>query len=303
MINRTLLQAVMSKMGTYCAVCDSHDGGHRLSCPTLGVVPVLDLEPNPKILELTAMTTSVPAVRHDHDHTMLENRFLQALEYYWPEVAYGPKPIFPILDERYAAPGRTYHDWSHIHTMLDVLDFLNAEAGGRLKQSDVELIVLAIFFHDVEMNFTRFDNEERSVEFMRSTIGTGKDSVLDRLSHMIMATKHKTVDETDFLTQVFLDIDLWGLGDPDFDRFYDTTARIRAEYVHVEDMTFLRNRILFMKHIRDGRRGPVFYNPMMVNSLLTRETAALTNLSMEITKFESIIADIDYLNRYIPKKE
>lgn len=245
------------------------------------------------------------APRTEYNSLYLHDRFLTAYAYFFPTAAdqlVDGKTLIQSIDRYYMGFGvgqeheRNYHDLTHIQTSLDVLDFIVAETAGRLSNKEIQTLVLAIFFHDVVMDFERHDNEEASVEYMENSISAGTP-LSDKLRHMILATKHKVNTENDFLTQIFLDIDLWVLGDPDFDRFYTTTARIRAEYRHLDDGAFLRGRVKFLEQM--VARGPIFYNPLGLNLLFEMEPNAMTNMTTELTKFQSILDDLNYLNRFM----
>lgn len=240
------------------------------------------------------------------DQLKLASRFLDASLYFREDLAVGSynnfisrnKNVFRNIISLYETKDRVhYHGPQHLLKMLNALDQIQAEAGNRLTKKEIHTIELAIFYHDVVLLPGSRHNEESSVEWMKSQWDEGS-KIMETLEPMILASKHTTNSETDLLTQIFLDLDLWGMGD-DFEEFYDTTARIRAEFAHVDDMEFLKNRVRFIDSMIN--RVPIFYNPMGLNSLYAREPQAVTNLTQERQQFSVIIDTINHLNRYISK--
>jgi predicted metal-dependent HD superfamily phosphohydrolase len=182
-----------------------------------------------------------------------------------------PNEVLASLRERYAEPGRAYHDWSHIAAMLDCAAALRppgpAEPSG---PAEPEAFHLAILFHDAVYEPRARDNERRSAALLREMLGgTRPAATLDRAARLILATEGHVLPEVapgpegEALradAALFLDLDLAILASPpaEFDR-YD--AAIRREYAHVPEADYRRGR----RAVLEGflRRDRLFFTPLL----------------------------------------
>ena len=144
--------------------------------------------------------------------------------------------LYEKLAAAYTAPDRHYHDLRHIADCLRELDAARALA------HDPRAIETAIFFHDVVYDGRRTDNEERSALVAAGALrqlGAG-EVFIGEISRLILFTRHDIEPTTDD-GKLMVDIDLASLALP-AEQFDENSRRIRREYLHVDDATFVQAR-------------------------------------------------------------
>lgn len=137
----------------------------------------------------------------------------------------------------YAAPGRHYHDLTHIEDCLAAL-----AAVDNLSASERDILTEAIWWHDVVYDATRSDNEELSAELAEQYLRPDLRSEVGRL---IRLTKSHQVEPGDRLGAILISIDLSILG-AEPARYDAYAAAIRKEFAHVPDRDYRagRSRVL-----------------------------------------------------------
>ncbi|MBI4581456.1 MAG: metal-dependent phosphohydrolase [Planctomycetes bacterium] len=108
---------------------------------------------------------------------------------------------------RYSEPHRRYHNCDHLADCLKVFDLHGSEA------DDPMAVEAALWFHDVVYRIGAADNESRSADLARTTLGSLglRQARLEFVSEAIVATMHRTVPEPGDVSLV-CDIDLSVLG-------------------------------------------------------------------------------------------
>ncbi|MER8409979.1 hypothetical protein [Mesorhizobium sp. M0618] len=151
------------------------------------------------------------------------------------------------LSALYRAPGRHYHNLSHIEAML-------ALAGDcRRLLGDPEAIEAAIWFHDAIYDSKAKDNEAQSAALAEKELaGRADSSRLDRISAMIVATATHQVPPFDDAAAIrdaslFLDMDLSILGAAP-DAFDAYERAVRREYHWVEEPMWRAGRSAVLKN-------------------------------------------------------
>lgn len=151
------------------------------------------------------------------------------------------------LSALYRAPGRHYHNLSHIEAML-------ALAGDcRELLGDPEAIEAAIWFHDAIYDSKAKDNEAQSAALAEKELaGRADPSRLDRISAMIVATATHQVPPFDDAAatrgaSLFLDMDLSILGAAP-DAFDAYERAVRREYHWVEEPMWRAGRSAVLKN-------------------------------------------------------
>lgn len=108
-----------------------------------------------------------------------------------------------FLIEQYTAPTRHYHTVNHINQVLRKIASLKTEF------NDINVAMLAAFFHDVVYDVSKKDNEEQSatiaVEFLDDLCV--QKSLIKEVEKIIIATKHHQATQSSD-TNLFLDIDM-----------------------------------------------------------------------------------------------
>jgi predicted metal-dependent HD superfamily phosphohydrolase len=137
----------------------------------------------------------------------------------------------------YTAPGRHYHDLTHIEDCLAAL-----AAVDNLSASERDILTEAIWWHDVAYDATRSDNEELSAELAERHI---RPDLRPEVGRLIRLTKSHQVEPGDRLGAILISIDLSILG-AEPARYDAYAVAIRKEFAHVPDRDYRagRSRVL-----------------------------------------------------------
>jgi predicted metal-dependent HD superfamily phosphohydrolase len=135
--------------------------------------------------------------------------------------------------QAYSAAGRHYHNLQHITDCLAALDGL-AGLGNR----DREILVAAIWWHDIVYDPTRSDNEEQSARLAEQDL---RPDLRDEVGRLIRLTRTHKVEPADRLGAIMISIDLGILG-ADAATYASYAAAIRREYSHVPDDAYRAGR-------------------------------------------------------------
>ncbi|XP_052777293.1 uncharacterized protein LOC128214712 isoform X1 [Mya arenaria] len=189
-----------------------------------------------------------------------------------------------IIQSRYGEHQRFYHTLNHIEEMLQYFD----EVKEILQRP--ELVVMAIFFHDVVYEPTRPDNEELSAklfaEFCSEIMKENTDK--DRVCDWILKTKGHVTDVTMVTGQYgcldehyLLDMDLAILATSP-SRYNGYAEEIRKEYCHFSEQEFSIRRSKVLKTFLE--RTNIFNTEHFRSKL---ETKARQNLADEIKTLDA----------------
>ena len=201
-----------------------------------------------------------------------------------------PGPARDALFRRLSEPSRTYHGLQHVaalwsrHLALGRDTEVSAARASRLAAS-------VIAFHDAVYDPRRQDNEQRSAALWRQSACPGADmpaADAEWVAGTIEATEdHMRVpDASDAspegrLRLWVLDLDLTPLGEPPA-AFRRNTALLRAEYRHLDDQSWNRRRLNFLRRIAAAPR--IYRSPLIAAAF---EGQAQANLAQEIACIES----------------
>jgi predicted metal-dependent HD superfamily phosphohydrolase len=185
----------------------------------------------------------------------------------------SPQPsVISDLLGRWAEPHRSYHTLDHLAVTLDVADAWSAYA------DDIDLVRLALFYHDAIYDPRASDNEARSADL--STADLARCSVprpaRDEVHRLVRLTAGHTVDPSDRNGSLMADADLAVLA-WDWPSYRAYATAIRAEYAHVPDDLFRAGRT----HVLQGLLAlPTLYR---IEPLRTQwEAKARANLKREL---------------------
>src|SRR4051812_38571978 len=144
--------------------------------------------------------------------------------------------IFDELVSAYTAPDRHYHDIRHI------ADCLNEFEAVRHLAQHPQAVKTAIWFHDVVYDGRRTDNEEQSADVAAAGLRRlgASDAFINEVQQLILFTRHD-LEPTTADGKLMVDIDLASLALAPA-RFDENSRRIRSEYLHVPEDTFIRHR-------------------------------------------------------------
>jgi predicted metal-dependent HD superfamily phosphohydrolase len=133
----------------------------------------------------------------------------------------------------YTAPGRHYHNLTHIEDCLAALARVE-----KLVPLDREILSEAIWWHDVVYDATRSDNEELSARLAEQHV---RENLRQEVGRLIRLTKTHDVQPDDRLGAILISIDLSILG-AEPARYDAYAAAIRQEFIHVPERDYRAGR-------------------------------------------------------------
>ncbi len=200
---------------------------------------------------------------------MMQERWLQL----WQRLnCEPPLGVEEQLWSLYTSPDRHYHNLTHIHECLKLLELISTPYP--------EAIELAIWFHDAVYNTRAADNEQQSANLATAIIQQASLSTefATKVHQLILATSHQHQAIDDHDTQLLIDIDLAILGsNPDTFEVYE--SNIRQEYAWVPLATFQQKRAEILQTFLDR---PAIYQTAAYWEMF--EAPARRNLAKSITQ-------------------
>nr|XP_034302316.1 uncharacterized protein LOC117681522 isoform X2 [Crassostrea gigas] len=149
-----------------------------------------------------------------------------------------PQKWWGVIEGRYSEKQRHYHTLRHLEEMFQHFDKYFK------KLNQPELVVLAIFFHDIIYDPKANDNEEESAEVFSQfskEAGNLEADKTDAVMKWILQTKsHSVKENSDKDLQFFLDMDMAVLGRPS-EVFFQTTRSMQIRFVKNTAIYLIRN--------------------------------------------------------------
>lgn len=184
---------------------------------------------------------------------------------------------FAQLAHHYRAPDRYYHNLHHLADMLDWLLRMLILA------PRLDVLGLAVFFHDVIYDSQARDNEEQSAAYaavaMR-TLGL-PEPMIGEVQRLILLTKQHQTTADDSNGQILLDADLAILGACKA-RYQVYRQAIRQEYWWVPDAAYRAGRVQALQ--RFLQRDRIYATESLFHR---REQRARRNLEREIRELSA----------------
>lgn len=184
--------------------------------------------------------------------------------------------VFRSVVKKYSESHRAYHDLRHLSYCFEQFDRVS-------RKMQCPLVVEgALWFHDIEYDPHREDNEARSAVILRRLLSSSGVTLafIGMMMRMIVKTRHTgmTLDPD---TRLLLDIDLSILaaGEKLFSA-YD--AGIRIEYHFVPDVMYREGRMSVLRGLLD--RSQIFQSAVLKKIF---EKTARENLRVSIAKLGS----------------
>jgi predicted metal-dependent HD superfamily phosphohydrolase len=177
---------------------------------------------------------------------------------------------FSLLTQAYSTSDRYYHNLTHIHHVLSVIDTLQIYA------QDLLSIRLAAWFHDVIYDPQRHDNEQQSAEYAAELLKNLQVPVktIETVTDLILQTKYHQGNSID--SQILLDADLAILSAP-IEEYQTYASAIRQEYAWVSDANYILGRQQVLE--RFLQRPQIYSTPWMLEKC---EKLARSQIKMEI---------------------
>jgi predicted metal-dependent HD superfamily phosphohydrolase len=161
------------------------------------------------------------------------------------------------IEKNYSSKKRHYHNLTHIATLADELQPCKEVI------KDWDMVLFAVFYHDIVYNVLKKDNEEKSAVTatgIMQELDISKERIATCNAH-ILATKAHNIS-TDFDTDLFTDADLSILGKP-LETYKNYCSQIRKEYAIYPDFLYQPGRKKVVEHFLQMERiykTDFFYN-------------------------------------------
>lgn len=175
------------------------------------------------------------------------------------------------VENAYSAPGRSYHNLTHIQTLINHLIQVKEHI------RDWNALLFAAFYHDIIYTATSKNNEEESAivaSDRMNAIGVPAD-LIAHCTRIILSTKSHAVHPDNDIN-IFLDADLAILGS-DEKNYDDYANAIRDEYKIFDDTTYRAGRKKVLDYFLTR---PHIFTTTHFNTVF--EEQAKTNLQKEL---------------------
>lgn len=146
--------------------------------------------------------------------------------------------INPSLIDRYDEPHRFYHNWNHIHEML------NCAVASNIMSDE---LLVAIVFHDIVYNPMMFNNEEESALLFLNSGYTGDQKSRGRIKNAILDTKSHKPDGTLSVQLCMLDLQILNSNLSELIKFEN---KIFKEYQFVDYKKYKDARIKVLRSLQ-----------------------------------------------------
>lgn len=181
--------------------------------------------------------------------------------------------LWEEIHKKYSSKKRHYHNLQHIHHMLDLA------ANDQADLHDYDIILFAIWYHDVIYNARKNNNEEKSALFAQKRLKRLKieSKRIESCTNLIISTKkHEIINTNNQDNAYLLDWDLAILGTP-WEVYQLYTQKIRREYAVFPDFMYKKGRKKVLHHFL---KRPKIYFTEKYHELW--ETIARENIQNEL---------------------
>ncbi|TGK47638.1 hypothetical protein EHQ16_02565 [Leptospira kanakyensis] len=158
--------------------------------------------------------------------------------------------LWEEIKTRYSESHRSYHNLNHIYQMLG--EFENIKT----KLKDPEMVLFALYYHDLIYDPKSKTNEEESAKIAETKLeelGITKERIEICLHHILATKSHRLDEKYHSDTKYFLDMDLSILGS-DEEEYLEYTKNIRKEYSAYSDEDYRKGRIQVLRHFTETVR-------------------------------------------------
>lgn len=181
--------------------------------------------------------------------------------------------LWEEIHKKYSSKKRHYHNLQHIHHMLDLATSDQADL------HDYDIILFAIWYHDVIYNARKNNNEKKSALFAQKRLKRLKieSKRIESCTNLIISTKkHEIINTNNQDNAYLLDWDLAILGTP-WEVYQLYTQKIRREYAVFPDFMYKKGRKKVLHHFL---KRPKIYFTEKYHELW--ETIARENIQNEL---------------------
>lgn len=213
----------------------------------------------------------------------LDESKLGFIEEVWDMLSYqlsipkaDSRKILKEIIEKYTEPHRSYHNLSHLYSML-----MMAEEYYDFIENPI-LFELSIWFHDLIYDPKRNDNEEKSAERAVELLSPFlADSFLENLKQIILSTINHTPILKNNDSKLFLDLDMSVLAS-DSTVYEKYTSAIRKEFSIFSDEIYIAGRKSVLGKFIEGEN--IFFTEFFQENF---EKQAIENIQNEIASLEN----------------
>ena len=181
---------------------------------------------------------------------------------------------FAAISARYEEPHRAYHTLSHVGQVLQEVERLAPNA------SNLQVVKLAAWFHDIIYDPRASDNEARSAAYATERLEALQQpqALITEVQRLIMLTRSHDVGADDAPGHVLCDADLAILGtsETSYRRYSEA---IRREYAWVDEAAYRAGRTGVLQQFL--QRPRIYHTATMHQE---REQSARHNLQAEIKR-------------------
>lgn len=180
---------------------------------------------------------------------MTQEEFKELFFDVFPRYVKIPREVEKMYDDvvrKYSAKGRHYHNLNHIISMCDSWRECHTEF------ENPDLVFIAIVYHDIIYSTRRFDNEDKSADYVHNLLFKKfvdlRAGEIGFIKDLIRYTKHNSDSETILSDDVklLLDLDLMVLS-ASWDRYLEYAQNVRKEYRIYPNFLYKKGRLDFLE--------------------------------------------------------
>ncbi len=177
--------------------------------------------------------------------------------------------LWTEIETQYSESHRAYHNLTHIKYMINKAQELMGEI------EDYDILLFAIFYHDIIYNANRKNNEEKSAEramVRLQSLGVPTPRIENCVAQILATKDHSPSSDAD--TNLLLDIDLSILSKP-WTTYEVYAQNIRSEYSNYPTFLYNIGRKKVLNHLL---KSPIY----KTKSFIDRNKYAKMNIEMEL---------------------
>ncbi|EDP96701.1 hypothetical protein U8527_00165 [Kordia algicida OT-1] len=182
--------------------------------------------------------------------------------------------LWEEINKKYTSSRRRYHNLDHINYMLKLASKNKADF------NDFDILLFAIWYHDIIYKATKSNNELKSAEFAQKQLKKLQIDTkrIENCFNLIVSTKkHEIINTKNQDNAYLLDFDLAILG-TSWESYKAYTQKIRKEYNMFPDFMYNKGRKKVLQHFLERPR--IYYTEKYYDLW---ETIARENIQKELT--------------------
>ncbi|WP_273289272.1 hypothetical protein [Winogradskyella sp.] len=181
--------------------------------------------------------------------------------------------LWKDIVDHYSNTNRYYHNLDHIQNMLSQAEDFKSHI------EDYDVLVFAIWYHDIIYKSTKKDNELKSALFAKKALKSlnFNEKRIENIENLIISTKKHQIDLDENDDNAYLlDFDLSILGS-DWKTYQNYTQQIRREYKIYPEFMYKPGRKKVLQHFLE--RETLYFTEVYQDKF---ETQARENIIKEL---------------------